>query len=203
MAQLEWDSTAWAAGDELTSAEWVDHIEQGHFPADELTFELDGGDPVVVNADTGSVILRWDRATSAWVLDTLTVTSINPDESPATGEVLTWAGSSVEWQASSGGGGGGFETLTTVTSLNYTADANDSVWVDTAAAGGAVSVTTPAEADVVDGDRIEVGVEDATNDTTLGPNTSQSFVVSPPTLTTTGDTVTAEYRASDSTWMVR
>lgn len=90
-----------------------------------------------------------------------------------------------------------------VTSTSHTASAWDSLWVDTGAAGGAVTITTPADADVSDGDRIEVGVEIATNDVDVVANTNQQIIGSNPTLTQRGSTVTLEYKASNSTWMVR
>lgn len=101
------------------------------------------------------------------------------------------------------GGGGSEWTRVDVTTTSATLSAWDSAWVDTAAAGGAVTVTLPADADVADGDRVEVGVEDATNDTTVSSNTGQSILGSNPTLTQIGDTVTMEYKSSTSTWMVR
>lgn len=97
---------------------------------------------------------------------------------------------------------GGF-TRTDVTSQSVTGSAWDSAWIDTSAAGGAVTYTLPADGDTSDGDRVEVGIEDATNDTTVSANTGQSILGSNPTLTQIGDTVTMEYKSSTSTWMVR
>lgn len=97
---------------------------------------------------------------------------------------------------------GGY-TRTDVTSTSATASAWDSAWVDTSAAGGAVTVTLPADADVSDADRVEVGVEDASNTTDVSANTGQSIVGANPTLTQAGDTLTYEYKSDTSTWMVR
>jgi hypothetical protein len=97
---------------------------------------------------------------------------------------------------------GGY-TRTDVTSTSVTASAWDSAWVDTSAAGAAVTVTLPADADVADGDRVEVGIEDATNDTDVAANTGQSILGANPTLSQVADTLTFEYKSSTSTWMVR
>lgn len=97
---------------------------------------------------------------------------------------------------------GGY-TRTDVTSQTVTLSAWDAAWVDTAAAGGAVTATLPADADVSDGDRVEVGVEDASNDTDVAVNAGQSIIGPNPTLTQAGDTVTYEYKSDTSTWMVR
>lgn len=90
-----------------------------------------------------------------------------------------------------------------VTSTSHTASARESLWVDTGAAGGAVTVTLPADADVADGERVEVGIEDATDDTDVTANSGQSILGSNPTLSQVGDTVTYEFKADSSTWMVR
>lgn len=90
-----------------------------------------------------------------------------------------------------------------VTSQSLTATAWDSLWVDTNTAGGTVTITTPQSSNVEDGDRVEVGVEDASNDTNISANTGQSIIGSPTTLTTKGDSVTLEYKSSTSTWMIR
>lgn len=97
---------------------------------------------------------------------------------------------------------GGF-ARSDVTSTSVTASAWDSLWVDTGAAGGAVTVTLPADGNTEDGDRVEVGVEDATNNTTVSANTGQSILGSPTTLTTVAETITLEFKASTSTWMIR
>lgn len=90
-----------------------------------------------------------------------------------------------------------------VTSTTVTLSRRASAWVDTAAAGGAVTVTLPADADVADGDRVEVGVEDATNNTDVTANAGQSILGTNPTLSSVGDVVTYEYKSDSSTWMVR
>jgi len=90
-----------------------------------------------------------------------------------------------------------------VTSQSVTLDVYESAWVDTNAAGGAVTVTLPADGDSEDGDRVEVGIEDASNDTTVSANSGQSIIGTPTTLTSAGETLTLEYKASDSTWMLR
>lgn len=90
-----------------------------------------------------------------------------------------------------------------VTSQSYTASAQDSAWVDTNAAGGPVTITLPADADVADGQRVEVGIEDASNDTDVAANTGQSVLGTNPTLTQVGDTATYEFKSDTSTWMVR
>lgn len=94
-------------------------------------------------------------------------------------------------------------TRTDVTSTSTTIAAWDSVWVDTGAAGGNVTLTTPADANVADGDRVEVGVEVATNDVSVSANTNQQIIGSNPTLTQRGSSLTLEYKASNSTWMVK
>lgn len=90
-----------------------------------------------------------------------------------------------------------------VATTSYTAAPGESLWVDTNAAGGAVTVTLPADDDTDDGDRVEVGVEDGTNDTTISPNTGQSILGVPTTLQNAGETIMLEYKSSTSTWMIR
>jgi hypothetical protein len=97
---------------------------------------------------------------------------------------------------------GGFSRVD-INTQSVTASRWESLWVDTSAAGGAVTVTLPADGNTTDGDRVEVGVEDATNNTDVAANTGQSIIGSNPTLTQVGDTVTLEYKAGTSTWMVR
>jgi hypothetical protein len=59
-----------AADEQLTAAEWNEHVTDGHFPADELNFGVDGGDPVLTDPqDADTVILRYDRTAGAWVLE--------------------------------------------------------------------------------------------------------------------------------------
>jgi len=90
-----------------------------------------------------------------------------------------------------------------VNSQTVTASRWDSLWVDTSAAGGSVTVTLPADGNSDDGDRVEVGVEDGANDTTISPNTGQSIIGAPTTLSNAGETVTLEFKKSTSTWMIR
>lgn len=90
---------------------------------------------------------------------------------------------------------------TDVSSTSYTAVPWESAWVNTTAAGADVAVTAPA--DVVDADRVEVGVEEATHNATVQPNAGQSIVGANATLTTVGDTLSMEYKNATSTWMVR
>lgn len=75
-----WDSDKSTAADpdnptadeQLTADEWDAHVNEGHFPADELNLGVDNGDPVLTdpqNAD--EVVLRYDRASGSWVLDSI------------------------------------------------------------------------------------------------------------------------------------
>lgn len=90
-----------------------------------------------------------------------------------------------------------------VTSQSYTANPWEGLWVDTNSAGGNVTVTLPADSDVQDGERVEVGVEDASHDTDVVANTGQSIIGNNITLSNVGSTLTFEYKSSTSTWMVR
>ena len=86
---MAWDSDK-ATGDELTSDEWDAHVadQKGHASrhvtggSDELTLDdlalpagafidEDGGDFVVKDSN-GNIVLRYDEATSSWVLTSLT-----------------------------------------------------------------------------------------------------------------------------------
>lgn len=101
---------------------------------------------------------------------------------------------------------GGF-TRVDATSQSVVADTYESVWVDTAAAGGNVTVTLPSDGGAIDGvddgDRVEVGVVDASNDVSVAANTGQTILGTPTTLSTVSETVTLEYNADTSTWMIR
>lgn len=90
-----------------------------------------------------------------------------------------------------------------VTQNGYAADVWESLWVDTGAAGGTVTVTLPPDSSAQDGDRIEVGVEDATDDVIIDANTGQSILGQASDLTEVAQTRTYEFKASTSTWMVR
>lgn len=96
---------------------------------------------------------------------------------------------------------GGF-TRIDVTSQSHTLSPWESSWVDTAAAGGAVTETLPPDSDLSDGDRVRVSVEDGTNNTSVTTNSGQSIIGSPTTLTNAGESIMLEYKASNSTWMV-
>jgi hypothetical protein len=98
---------------------------------------------------------------------------------------------------------GGFSRVD-VTSQSVVADPYESMWVDTAAAGGNVTVTLPPDGGTIDdGDRVEIGVSDASNDVSVAANTGQTILGTPTTLSTVSETVTLEYNADTSEWMIR
>jgi hypothetical protein len=72
-----------AADEQLTADEWDAHVSEGHFPADELNFGVDGnGDPVMTdpqNAD--EVIARYDRSEGAWVFDSVVTEEVDNNSS--------------------------------------------------------------------------------------------------------------------------
>jgi hypothetical protein len=84
---MPWDNTkATEDGDgtvdsdeQLSADEWNQHVTDGHFPADEVNFDVDGnGDPVVTdpqNAD--EVIARYDRSEGAWVFTAVSTEEVN------------------------------------------------------------------------------------------------------------------------------
>lgn len=98
---------------------------------------------------------------------------------------------------------GGFSRVD-VASQSVTATPYDSLWVDTDAAGGSVTVTLPPDDGTIDnGDRVEIGVADASDDVSIAANTGQTILGTPTTLSTVGETVTLEYNTDTSTWMIR
>lgn len=101
----------------------------------------------------------------------------------------------------SGGGGGTSFSRTDVTTTSTTLSPWDSAWVDTASAGGNVTVTLPADGSTSDGDEVRIGIEDATNDTDVAANTGQSILGNNPTLTQAGSATRFEFKSSTSTWM--
>jgi len=64
-----------AADEQLTADEWDKHVSEGHFPADELNFGVDGnGDPVITDPqNSDEVIATYDRSAGEWVIGGLTV----------------------------------------------------------------------------------------------------------------------------------
>jgi hypothetical protein len=91
-----------------------------------------------------------------------------------------------------------------ITTQSITLSPYESAWIDTGAAGGTVTATLPPEGDDLnDGARVEVGVADASNDVDVAANTGQTILGTPTILSTVGETVTLEYNADTSTWMIR
>lgn len=85
----------------------------------------------------------------------------------------------------------------------HTLTAWESAWVNTTDASAAfVDVTLPADADVADADRVEVGVEDATNATRINANAGQTILGQTANITSVGAR-TYEFKNADSAWMVR
>lgn len=67
-----------APNEQLTADEWDAHVTEGHFPANELNFGVDSGDPVMTDPQNGDeIIARYDRSEGAWIVDKLG-TEINP-----------------------------------------------------------------------------------------------------------------------------
>jgi len=70
------------ADEQLTADEWDAHVTEGHWPGNELNLGLDSGDPVLTdpqNAD--KVVLRYDRASGSWLLDSVTPELVQYDYS--------------------------------------------------------------------------------------------------------------------------
>lgn len=96
-----------------------------------------------------------------------------------------------------------FWNRTDIGTDTHTLTAWESAWVNTTDASAPfVDVTLPADADVADADRVEVGVEDATNETRINANTGQSIIGQTANITTEGAR-TYEFKSTDSAWMVR
>lgn len=90
-----------------------------------------------------------------------------------------------------------------ITSSSYTASPWESLWVDTSSAGSDVSIELPPDGDTNDGDRVDIIVEDASNDTDGTANTGQSIIGNNATLTTVGEGLAYEFKKSNSTWVVK
>jgi hypothetical protein len=99
--------------------------------------------------------------------------------------------------------GTGIWNRTDIGTDTHTLTAWESAWINTTDASASfVDVTLPADADVSDADRVEVGVEDATNETRINANTGQSIIGQTANITTEGAR-TYEFKSTDSAWMVR
>ncbi|AFH22133.1 hypothetical protein OSG_eHP18_00115 [environmental Halophage eHP-18] len=60
------------ADEQLTASEWNTHVDEGHWPSDELQFQIDNGDPVLVDPqNSNEIVARYDRGKGGWVIDTL------------------------------------------------------------------------------------------------------------------------------------
>lgn len=67
-----------AADEQLTADEWDAHVTEGHFPADELNFGVDAGDPVMTDPQNGDqIVARYDRSAGSWVVDALETDSLS------------------------------------------------------------------------------------------------------------------------------
>lgn len=67
-----------AADEQLTADEWDAHVNEGHFPSDELNLGVDGGDPVFTDPQNGDeVVLRYDRSAGGWVADSISTENLS------------------------------------------------------------------------------------------------------------------------------
>lgn len=99
---MPWDNTKDTAADpdnpnadeQLTADEWNQHVDDGHWPSDELNVGVDNGDPVLTDPQNGDqVVLRYDRSAGSWVVDTLEAGSANTDELNNKPATVTWGDS--------------------------------------------------------------------------------------------------------------
>jgi hypothetical protein len=66
------------ADEQLTASEWNTHVDEGHWPSDELQFQIDNGDPVLVDPqNSNEIVARYDRGKGSWVIDTLEADDAN------------------------------------------------------------------------------------------------------------------------------
>jgi len=77
---MGWDDTKTTADDpdkpdadeRLTAEEWNTHVDEGHWSGDELQFQIDSGDPVLVDPqNSDEIVARYDRGPGKWMIDAL------------------------------------------------------------------------------------------------------------------------------------
>jgi len=88
---MAWDNTKSTASDpdnpnadeQLTASEWNTHVDEGHWPSDELQFQIDIGDPVLVDPqNSNEIVARYDRSSGSWVIDTLEANDVKYSNGP-------------------------------------------------------------------------------------------------------------------------
>jgi len=85
---MAWDNNKSTASDpdnpnadeQLTASEWNTHVDEGHWPSGELQFQIDNGDPVLVDPqNSNEIVARYDRSEGSWVIDTLEAGELSSD----------------------------------------------------------------------------------------------------------------------------
>lgn len=73
MSAKEWDDTDWQKGDEFTAEQFNDHVEEGHFPSDQLNFDVDAeGNPIATDPQNGDqVVATYNRGEGTWEFESV------------------------------------------------------------------------------------------------------------------------------------
>jgi len=75
-----------AADEQLTADEWDAHVNEGHWPGDELNLSVNGsGDPVITDPQNGDQeVMRYDRSAGGWVVTSISTEELSTDLETAT-----------------------------------------------------------------------------------------------------------------------